>query len=365
MRLSFFFLLYILCISTLKADEFDIDMRKLRVPDSLNTAKQITRFLIEDLDTDREKAKYIFTWITKNIDYDPHFVYAEDKVVSVQEVVDHALKTKSAVCQHYAILLKTMFEEAKIETHVILGIARRIDGPVLDVIHAWNAAKIGGEYLMLDPTFASGYIYENKYFRKFMPGYFLIDPRTFIETHIPFDPVYQFLDNPLSHLDFINANYDKLSIKGDYNYADTLASELKLRNYQRVELSNKRVMRAGVTNLQTALYLEENIILVAELKYSHVMNDLNNQIRIYRQYLRDKENGFLGYEDRYLKMLLKEIKRSLNADADLLKTIETKDELMANLLFSAKPKINRMIIAIKEEEKVLRKIFRKRKKAKD
>lgn len=363
MRLFLCTLLLFINATGLIADDNLLDFRKLRIPDSLNSVEQITKHLIEDVNTEKGRAKYIFSWVTKNIKYDPRFVYGADNVVSESDIVKKVLRRRKGVCQHYAILLKAMFTEADIESHVILGLARRHDGPLLETIHAWNAAKIDGEYLLLDPTFASGYVCENHFYSKYMKGYFLIEPKYFIETHIPFDPLFQFLDNPLSHHDFSNGDYDNLSEKGNWNCADTLIAEVKLAEYEKVERSNRRIMTSGGANIRTALYLEESIKLVSKLKYSHVVRDLTDQIKIYRQVLLAKKKNYEGIKEEDLRLVLRRIKHKLVDNVKLLNTIEAEDRLMNNLLESMKPKILKMIAAVHEEEKAIAKLLRNRKKA--
>jgi transglutaminase/protease-like cytokinesis protein 3 len=58
----------------------------------------------------------------------------------------------------------------------------------------------------MDPTWGAGHVQNNKYVRKLDDSYFKADPEKLIQTHHPYDPLWQFLYYPISEQEFYNGN---------------------------------------------------------------------------------------------------------------------------------------------------------------
>jgi hypothetical protein len=172
--------------------------------------KSLTRYLIQGMKTDREKARAIFTWIIENISYD------YDGFKQKQEVTkpDQVLLKRRTICAGYAYLFESMSKQAGLQVGTINGFARvQLDHPLIGDVrtirtqnglawgpHGWNSIKLDGKVYLVDPTWASR--------RQFINGkseknhehnldYFLIPPEALVYTHSPDDPKYQMLKNPL------------------------------------------------------------------------------------------------------------------------------------------------------------------------
>lgn len=170
------------------------------------TAQQIAQKLTVNLDTDWDKAWVIFRWISLNIDYDVAAYKAGryyDTACSV------TLNRGKAVCGGYAELLETMLETVGIPAFTISGYARGAGftpGETTQSNHAWNAAKLGGKWYLMDATWGSGSIDSktNQFNRKFKEFYFAAVPSEMIITHFPDNPRFQFLERPISREEFSN-----------------------------------------------------------------------------------------------------------------------------------------------------------------
>ena len=182
---------------------------------SYSDASGLARQLTESLANDQEKARVLFTWIAQNIRYDcdkyrhPAKVKfsgdSKEAVAKEQEKwqvdqIRQTLRRKKGVCEDYSRLYKAMCDSVGLEAAVIEGTARSFYKPFRKLPakpnHTWNAVKIGGQWRLLDVTWAAGYVDEDvtKFTEEFQPGYFLAPPAWFAQEHFPTDEKWQLLD---------------------------------------------------------------------------------------------------------------------------------------------------------------------------
>jgi transglutaminase/protease-like cytokinesis protein 3 len=114
--------------------------------------------LIENKKTDKEKFDMIFTWVTKNIQYD-YYTYLAPTGSALPQL-DRILKYKAGICMDYAYLMDTLCELAGIRNVSIYGYAKDDLFDVRDSIymdnHAWNAVKLDNYWYVYDVTWSSG-----------------------------------------------------------------------------------------------------------------------------------------------------------------------------------------------------------------
>ena len=165
-------------------------------------------------ETDEEKLKAIFDWVTSNIKYD-HKAAKND--ISITKSIDEIIRTKSAICTGYSSLMKELCIISGIECHVVSGYARSSTGQIISDApdHAWNAVKLGGKWYLLDATWS---------IQKNAAKYYLIDPESMIKTHLPAQRWWQLLNTPVSFEAFKSGHKMLLDTMSEYHYTDTIAS---------------------------------------------------------------------------------------------------------------------------------------------
>lgn len=322
-----------------------IDKRSVSIPDSLKTVKQISTYLASGLTTEKEKVRAFYIWISHNIDYDFYKINTAKKYQTKAELVNDVLEKKQGVCRHYAELLHFFCQQSGIKSYTISGYARLSNGKISSASHAWNAVRIDSSYYNIDVTWASGYQTDNTYVKEFRDRYFLIEPQEFIKTHLPFDPVWQFLDNPIDIHDFNNENYSKLSTLGNYNYRELIAKIEKLDNLSYLEQANNRLIASGEFNELTVHEMYENAIQITFEKCRIAVDSLNQAIDKYNQYISHKNTKFHSpaIEDNKLKEMIS------NVESPLLKA-----EVMFQNLFTLDDDLDVQIVNFKKELKVFK-----------
>ncbi len=192
-------------------DDATIDERVREV--DATTPAELSQRLTAPYHTDREKLRALFSWITQHIDYrvknyrgiaatgpvipekDPaHWISADDFVA------ENVLRNRSAVCDGYARLFKSLCDYGGIRCRLISGFAqgdynRRA---AFRCNHTWNAVYLDSAWQLVDVTWASGYtnLRGDVFVRRYDENYFLAPPRAFLRDHFPDDLRWSLLENP-------------------------------------------------------------------------------------------------------------------------------------------------------------------------
>jgi transglutaminase/protease-like cytokinesis protein 3 len=117
---------------------------------------------------------------------------------------EHVLKTRTGVCAGYANLLAAIGNAAGIETIVVVGDARKgADGFDERGGHAWNAARLGHEWVLLDATWDAGGVRGDTFSKEYSTEYLMAPPAAFGLTHLPDEPRWQLKNQPLSRAEFL------------------------------------------------------------------------------------------------------------------------------------------------------------------
>lgn len=121
---------------------------------------------------DYEKAKYVFEYLASKIAYDPS---ASDN----QNIISVFLN-KATVCQGYACATQYLLEKLGITSAVVTGWAN-------GTAHAWNIAKLDGEYYYIDTTWGNAsYSAESADSANYINySYFAVTTETLEVTHSP------------------------------------------------------------------------------------------------------------------------------------------------------------------------------------
>ena len=315
MRMNLVFLIVFLFCSKLFGitDYSEIDKKSVCVPDSLKTADQISAYLTKDLKNDIEKARAFYIWISHNIIYDLESKGTAKKFKTKDEVIDDVLKNRKGVCQQYAELFHLFCQKSGIQSYVIGGYVRNGQKQISDVAHAWNAVQIGTNYYLMDVTWAAGYTKGNVYLNEFRDEFFLIEPLLFLKTHLPFDPVWQFSDNPISIFDFSNQNFLKLSEKGNYDYRAFIAEIEKQDRLTCLEQVNKRLLGLDELNDLLINEIRENAFQITYEKGRIGAELFNSATDNYNLYISFKNSKFRNPDitDSKLRELISDIERPL------------------------------------------------------
>lgn len=208
----------------------------------------LTAYLIEKASTDLEKTRAIYTWIITHIIYDEPAALRNKRT---NHSIEDVLKRKRALCVGYAQLFREMCSLAGIPAYVINGYVRQSEfmrETFEEPNHSWNAARLDGRWYLFDPTWGYGTVgTDAPRYKPEADPYFAARPERLIRTHLPTNPMWQLLPNPLPTAAFMAADS---SMKRHLPLADsTYAYGDSLQAFQKLSSNQQRLHEAAFTYL--------------------------------------------------------------------------------------------------------------------
>lgn len=275
------------------SDYTDVDRRVLQIPKSKTYATDsIVQFVQDNFITDGEKVRAIYTWITTNIRYSKDSMYyfrgwgtdPEAKMVAI-------LRRRRGVCENYAALFANLVSKCGVPVFVISGYTK-IAGNVNWTGHGWCAVFVEKEWRLCDPTWDEGF--------KIAKQYFLVNPAQFIETHMPFDPLWQLLEHPISHKEFQRGIGFSKKDRAVFHYTDSVSTHLLLDTLQQMQATSRRMRNAGIVNENLQTWLAFNEMKITIVNQESDMDAFNSAVAD-RNKARALYNDFIQYRNSRLK----------------------------------------------------------------
>ncbi|MDD4969029.1 MAG: transglutaminase domain-containing protein [Paludibacter sp.] len=336
-----------------------IDKQAMTVPPNVKTAGDIARYVTRHLASPADKARAIYCWIAHNITYDVSHMYTTETYTDPQELVDKVLKTRRGVCSNYAALFQACCRSVGVQSYIIEGYTRQND-KTISIGHAWNAVKIDDRYYNIDCTWASGYLRGNSYTWQFRDIYFLIPPVEFIKSHMPFDPVWQFLTNPITHKEFDNGDFSGLKKESNFNFADSINIQSGLNTLEKLIRENQRIIHAGQTNLLIRNHVRNNQQGIDTEKYNQAAEAFNKGVEVYNGYIRYKNTQFqkLTMSDNKILELLSTSRRLVESAYQTVSSLNSDNYELRNSTGSLEKSIRYILKGLDNEDKFIDKYIR-------
>jgi len=268
----------------------EIDKTWKKIPNNITKHKEIAHYLTRNINTEKEKIRAIYIWITHNIKYDYTKKNKNSTYPLSHNFSEEVLQKRKGVCLHYSSLFKTMAEDVGIKAYIINGISKNYKDSISALSHSWNAVKIDNSYFFLDLTWASGFVINNIYVNEFRDIYFLSKADEFIKDHLPYDPIWQFKNHTINIYDFKKNVLD--SEARYFNFKDSLIKYEKQSSLNKLIFSTKRIISSGTNNANFKNKIKHNKTRINNIKYNKYIDSLNYGIKKYNNYIRIKNTQF-------------------------------------------------------------------------
>jgi len=240
-----------------------VDSITLLIPASQTTTTTgIADYINAHFTTERDKIRAIFIWTADNISYDVPAMYNKNRDESDTGRVNKTLRKRKGVCENYAAVFNEIAEKCKIKCYVVTGYTR-IYGVISTQGHAWCAALIDGNWYIIDPTWGSGYVNDDKYTRKIDNSWFLLQPQEAIQSHMPADPLWEFLHYPINNQQFYDNKTEPDGDKTYVSYTDSIAAYDRQNKVERAAGAVYRIAHNGPMNDKTNEELAYQMSIVA------------------------------------------------------------------------------------------------------
>ncbi|MGY6647247.1 transglutaminase domain-containing protein [Wenyingzhuangia sp. IMCC45574] len=357
------FTFFILIPFTLLAqtDYAVIDAKSKTVPSSLRTSSEIAKYLTKDIKTDKGKARAIYIWIAHNIQYDLSLINKNINFLSDKEVVEYALSKRKGICMHYAALFLEMCKTAALEAYTISGYTKDYNGEIANLSHAWNGIRINDTYYLVDVTWSAGYAYKGKYVHKFRDLYFLKSPKDFIKNHISFDPVWQFLNNPINNKEFYKSDFAKLDSMGTFSFKDSIRLYNNQNDLERIKGATRRIRTCGIANSLIREMVDYYDNRIASEAYNKAIELMNSGVADFNLYVHYKNRGFRKpkISDERIQQLIDNSGSKAVRAQQILSELHSNNIKLSRLIINAKKDNNSLLDSYKQEKAFVAKYLKK------
>lgn len=237
-----FFIIFFISTITYGQNFSGVDVIAKSYPRYINPQKLADR-IQQDFSSDQNRIRAAFIWLTNNIRYDLEKMYRTEKVIQFSfyseeerlqkiqkikdDLVNEAFLTKMGVCEEYAQSFKKLADLMSIEAEVLKGNVRSSSLDIGNVPnstnHAWNSVKLNGKWILLDATWAAGYIFNGNWKKDYNEYFFDINPKKIGRTHHTDDrkwsvvleqnTIGEFYNQPIYSQGFLKRNLELISPK--------------------------------------------------------------------------------------------------------------------------------------------------------
>ena len=332
-------------------DYYAIDSRMLQIPKAKTYATDsIAAFVQNNFITDAEKVRAIYAWVTTNIRYSKDSMYyfrgwgadPETKMAGI-------LRRRRGVCENYAALFATLVSKCGVPVFLVSGYTK-IFGYVNWNGHGWCAVFIENQWRLCDPTWDEGF--------KTTTQYYLADPAMFIETHMPFDPLWQLLEHPITHKEFQKGIGFSKKATVVFHYGDSVNNHLLLDTLQQMQATSRRMQKAGIDNENLKTWLAYNDMKIAIVNQESDMDAFNSAVAD-RNKARALYNDIVQYRNNKLSpaRLAGEIQSVFNTIDSLLakgiKKIDTIGRVVENYQYDTdtlKSSIENLVVKLEQQK---------------
>lgn len=283
--------------STLSAQNNVTGTTAAQLPVSLSkaqTSSEIAEYINAHYRSDDEKIMAIYSWLINNIKYDNdslHYVILDE---DNEERVTYALRRRKGVCENFAAIFNDLCTKCGIPSFAIAGFTKQ-GSSIEKQGHVWNAAFADNEWNLYDPTWDAAW--EGSYNATYK--YFKVSPSVFIQTHLPFDPLFEFLNYPINYKEFAAGAEISEKRNNYFNYLDSLQNYQKKDSVSKYLSEESRIkqMQWPASKIETklkTLRLQVEVLNQdndADL-YNAAVEDYNNAINALNVFLTYRNNQF-------------------------------------------------------------------------
>lgn len=344
-----------------------VDNKMSSIPaDSTNTTSGIANYIKSNFRTQDERIRAVYYWTTNNIAYDVANMYQPNNLDSPQVKISNTLKNRKGVCIHYAEVFNEIANKLGIKTYIVGGYTKQF-GEISKIAHAWNASQIDGKWFLFDATWGAGSINGNKFAKKPNNTYFKRNPNYMIGTHMPFDYIWQLLNEPLNNNEFISGKIDTAKPKINLDFNLEIAKYEALSDAEKAFESSKRIEKNGLVNnmIQENYNLKKNEFTVRNQnknveKLIAISAEFNEAIRDLNDFIFFRNKRFKPTQtDEVLQKMIKDVRDKMEKCKDDVYKIGSLSPENASNLNSLKRAILDGIEKTKENEDFLKEYLSK------
>lgn len=290
--------------------KIDVVMDKIPSEKTISTS-EIADYITLNFKTESDKVRAAFYWTANNISYDIENMNEPNFVYSSEEKIASALKNKKGVCIHYAEVFNEIANKLGIKTVIVVGYTKQ-NGIIAPIGHAWNASKIEGKWFLFDPTWASGYVNNLKFYKKLNNNFYKTSASKMIQTHMPYDYLWQFSNEPITNHEFYSGVIEKDKPKMNFNFDSEIEKYEKQPKEEQAFDAAERIEKNAVINKLISEYLaskREEFTVIRQNKniekVDQILIDYNSAVASLNDYIFYRNKKFKPlYSDEIISEMI-------------------------------------------------------------
>ena len=354
MRIWLFILLFFGCISLATSQNItrnNVEHIILHIPQNLtNSTAGIAGYINENFILQSDKVLAAYTWITNNIRYDTDSANNINLGVNPLAKIYAALRRKKGVCENYAAIFNDIVLQCGMKSFVVDGYTKQ-NGSIDKTGHAWCAVLIDNDWFLCDPTWDVGG----------NTKYYLQPPAEMIASHIPYDPMWQLLNFPVSHQNFYEGNLYQNKNVVFFNYTDSINAFIKMDSLQKFTSTAAHIEQNGLYNKLVRQRLDYNKMQIEIIRqdkdvnlYDSAVAGLNSALNIYNTFIQYRNKQFVPLiPDKNLSKMLAGIEVTLLKAFEQLEEINRTEATFTFSTEAVRNKINTLLTQVKEQEQFI------------
>ncbi len=182
---------------------------------------------------------------------------------------------------------------------------------------------------------------------------------------MPFDPLWQFLNYPITNQEFYESKFQINKTKPFFNYKDTLSDYEKQSEIEQLQSSFYRIEANGVRNSLIFDRLQHNKREIEYYNNKMLIERFNGATNLYNEGI-IQLNRFIDYRNKQftpkksdleIRQMVAVAENSLNNSRDKLKEIKNPDSGLASSILQLNRSIDEAMININEQKAFLDKYF--------
>ena len=171
------------------------------MPSDVETSiKSVAQYIAQEESDSFLRVKALHDYVADRVSYDAESYFAGRYPPQDPETV---FQTQKAVCAGYAKLLQALGDAIGEQIVYVTGVSRSSTSDLSGQSHAWNAAKIEGNWYLIDATWDSGFVERSGFTKKYRTDYLFPPASLMIISHFPEHQKWQLLSEPLSRGEFL------------------------------------------------------------------------------------------------------------------------------------------------------------------
>ncbi|MBV7531787.1 transglutaminase domain-containing protein [Chitinophaga sp. sic0106] len=275
------------------------------IPDAATSSPaDMAKWLKAHTNSNQAFQQALFQWIATHIAYDIPGMYQQKNYKDTAAVLQQVLRSRVGICADYASLYARVCQEAGIAAFTVNGYCLENGTLAPTGAHDWVVVKNGAQWTVTDPTWGAGTVDGARFTPRLNWEWFQVAPQVAVKRHIPFDPMWQLLTNPVRH-DAVGVSRQSGPV---FNYNDTISKYLRQPRFERLSGALARMERYGgaanpfvmaeldwlrqtVKVLAGNREIEERNKLVDQFNVAN--EDYTEMVKWYNEYVSFKNSQFL------------------------------------------------------------------------